>query len=260
MTVLLIAATLALWGAAPAIASAGVDSPEASQVDDGGEPSCEDDGLELFNDNNQSQPEINVTWDDDAKGFCVESSKEISNVWVEFCSGTKHKHDNLDGKVYDHREDEEITRIWVKSGNNGQEDNQPPGAGEEFTNPHVECEPGDECSGPEDLEGEALETEANRLNWSSVEDAHAYHVYRAVENGSFQRIATLNATQYVDANVTVDITYHYFVTASIGQTETEGCVKIEVIAIPTFPSVFTAAAASLGGLALYGTYRYRSDD
>lgn len=203
--------------------------------------------------------EIDVEWHDDGMGFDVTSTKDISNIWVEYCPGDKHKHDNLNSKEYTHEENKEISRIWVKSGNNGQPDNQPPGAGEEFVNQNADCDPGgDECMGPDDLEAEAIGTTI-RLNWTSVDDAEHYEVYRSHEGEAFERVENTTDTEFVDSDVEPGETYTYFVTATIDGMETDWCEEVEVTAIPSFPTMFATAAAVVGGLGVYGTYRYRSE-
>lgn len=83
---------------------------------------------------------ITVEFHDDDMGFNVTSTKDISNVIVELCDGTLHKHDDLDGLYFNHTEDQEIVSVYVKSGNNGIEGNDPPGAGERFLNEGVDCD------------------------------------------------------------------------------------------------------------------------
>lgn len=78
--------------------------------------------------------DVNVVFDADDMGFNATSTKDISNIIVEDCEGDTHKHDDLDGLYFVHREDFVIAAVYVKSGNNGIEGNQPPGAGERFVN------------------------------------------------------------------------------------------------------------------------------
>ena len=77
---------------------------------------------------------ISVVFSADDLGFNVTSSKDISNVIVEFCDGSRHKHDGLDGHTFDHTENQSVAAVFVKSGNNGIAGNDPPGAGERFEN------------------------------------------------------------------------------------------------------------------------------
>lgn len=88
----------------------------------------------------QSPPAvITVDFADDDMGFNVTSSKDISNVIVVLCDGSQHKHDGLDGHYFNHTEDQEVTGVYVKSGNNGIAGNDPPGAGQFFPNEGVDC-------------------------------------------------------------------------------------------------------------------------
>ena len=82
---------------------------------------------------------ISVRFADDDMGFNVTSSKDISNVIVVLCDGSQHKHDDLTGHFFNHTEDQEVTGVYVKSGNNGIEGNDPPGAGQFFPNEGVDC-------------------------------------------------------------------------------------------------------------------------
>ena len=77
---------------------------------------------------------ITVVFDADDMGFNATSTKDISNVIVEDCEGETHKHDDLDGLFFEHREDFVIAAVYVKSGSNGIAGNDPPGAGERFVN------------------------------------------------------------------------------------------------------------------------------
>lgn len=83
---------------------------------------------------------ITVDFHEDDMGFNVTSTKDISNVIVELCDGTLHKHDDLEGLTFNHTEDQKVVSVYVKSGNNGIEGNDPPGAGERFFNDGVDCD------------------------------------------------------------------------------------------------------------------------
>lgn len=83
---------------------------------------------------------IHVTFQDNNR-FTVTSDKEISNVIVELCDGTMHKHEPIDEPSYHHQEDQGVIGVWVKAGNNHNEDeNAPSGAGERFDNDDVDCD------------------------------------------------------------------------------------------------------------------------
>lgn len=241
--IFLLAGVLSLAGAAPALAQGGGG-------DSGGDA------------------EIDVEWHADNKGFNVTSSKEISNVIVELCprgdQRQAHKHQGgFDGKNWTHREDEVIKAIWVKSGDN-HDPTQPqppepfnnPGAGEYFENPDAVCEP-QPCEGPENIDA-FPEHEANAVNWSTVEDADNYTLYRSHEGGPFEEIAVTEDTQFTDENVTVGDSYTYRVTATIDNEETAYCDQATVTAIPDLGTVFAVGMASLTGIAGYATYRRRS--
>lgn len=82
---------------------------------------------------------ITVDFSEDDMGFNVTSTKDISNVIVVLCDESQHKHDDLDGLYFNHTEEQKVTGVYVKSGNNGIEGNDPPGAGEFFANEGVSC-------------------------------------------------------------------------------------------------------------------------
>lgn len=242
---LLLAGLLALTGAAPALAQ------------DGG--------------GGGGDADIDVEWHEDNMGFNVSSDKEISNVIVELCpkgdQRQAHKHEDVfkreDLKEWTHRENETVIAIWVKSGNNhdptGPQPPAPfnnPGAGEYFENPDAECRP-QPCDGPENIEA-TPEREANAVNWSSVEDADNYTLYRSEGGASFEEIAVTEATSFLDENVTVGESYTYRVTATIDNEETAFCDQATVVAIPDLGTIFAVSMASLTGLAGYATYRRRS--
>jgi hypothetical protein len=103
--------------------------------------------------------EITVDFADDDMGFNVTSSKDISNIWVVLCDGSEHKHDDLDGLYFNHTEDQEVTGVYVKSGNNGIEGNDPPGAGEFFANEGVDCSETTTSTSDTDTETSGSETD-----------------------------------------------------------------------------------------------------
>lgn len=84
--------------------------------------------------------DITVVFTADGLGFTATSTKDLSNIIVELCDGSIHKHDGLNGTSFVHTEASAIAGVWVKSGNNGIGGDAPPGAGERFDNP-VSCEP-----------------------------------------------------------------------------------------------------------------------
>ena len=125
---------------------------------------------------------ITVDFADDDMGFNVTSSKDISNIWVVLCDDSQHKHDDLDGLFFNHTEDQEIVGVYVKSGDNGIEGNDPPGAGEYFANEGVDCgetstsgsDTDTETSGSDtDTETSGSETQTETGNEDNVTLCHA---------------------------------------------------------------------------------------
>lgn len=246
---ILLATVLALTGASTALAQGGGGGPGDGQ---------------------DSAAEIDVEWHEDNMGFNVTSSKEISNVIVEYCprddQRQAHKHEKVfqtsNLKEWEHRENETITDIWVKSGNNHDPtQKQPPapfdnpGAGEHFENPNADCDE-QPCEGPDEIMAFTQGTSI-LLNWTAVADADNYTLYRSESGGSFEQIAVEEDTEFRDDNVTPEETYTYRVTATIEGEETAYCDQAIATAIPDLGTVFAASMAGLTGLAAYATYRRR---
>ena len=79
---------------------------------------------------NNSEPQIGVTFMDQ---IFVTSTKDLSNVVVEYSDGTVYKYDNLnDGTDGTFGNGKDIVRCWIKSGRNDSGDG--PGYGELFDN------------------------------------------------------------------------------------------------------------------------------
>lgn len=105
--------------------TSGVDADESVRVN-GKEPK------------DTSQPQIYVTFEGIDEVF-IESSKDLSNVVLEFADGTEYKFDGLTGLTgtfsgVGENEGKEIVGVWVKSGSN--ESGDGPGYGERFDNPN----------------------------------------------------------------------------------------------------------------------------
>lgn len=82
---------------------------------------------------NASKPQITVTFKD--REIYVESTKDLSNVVLEFDNGYHYKYDNLSGRTKSFRgpgsyNGRKIVGCWVKSGRNASGDG--PGYGERF--------------------------------------------------------------------------------------------------------------------------------
>jgi len=84
---------------------------------------------------------ITVVFTPDDMGFEATSTKDLSNIIVEYCDLENHKHE-FSGSitVYNHTETQVILGVWVKSGNNGIPGGIPSGAGERFDNAGVDCD------------------------------------------------------------------------------------------------------------------------
>lgn len=212
--------------------------------------------------------EITVEWHEDGMGFNVTSSKDISNIIVTDCLDlATHKHEYGDNNTtINHTEVFEIKAIWVKSGNNHNESGpQPPapfdnpGAGEYFENPNVTCEGQQNgetrCDGPADVTAIPQSDGSIKVNWTAVENASQYNVYRAEGGGDFSLLTTTdgNTTMHTDQTTEVGKTYHYRVTAIVDQQETQHCDTASATAIPVFPTIVAGALAASVGIAAYAT-------
>ncbi|MDL2260856.1 fibronectin type III domain-containing protein [Methanimicrococcus sp. OttesenSCG-928-J09] len=68
------------------------------------------------------------------------------------------------------------------------------------------------------LTAEALNTREIELRWTSVEDATHYQLYKSPsEFGPFSIITEIEGTDYIDAGLTPDTEYYYYVIAWVGQ-------------------------------------------
>lgn len=93
------------------------------------------------------------------------------------------------------------------------------------------------------------------LEWAGVPDATQYVVYRALEGGDFEILATTTDTSYTDTDVEVGVTYEYYVTAVVGGIESENCEIVEATAIPFFTAPLLGALALAGSLAAFVVLR-----
>lgn len=110
---------------------------------------------------------------------------------------------------------------------------------------------------PEDVHAEAHANENVELNWTDAEEDQTYRIYRAVEDGAFQRVDETETSTFTDVDTEADVTYRYRVTA-VGETgEASGCPTVEVTAIPFLPDTGLAALAALGGIGALATVRGR---
>jgi hypothetical protein len=87
-----------------------------------------------------TMPQIYVTYRADRKSVYITSTKDLSNVVLEFCDGIHYKFDGLTGKTgtfagIGSNSGKTIKTVWVKSGSNFSNDG--PGYGERFNNPTV---------------------------------------------------------------------------------------------------------------------------
>ena len=106
----------------------------------------------------------------------------------------------------------------------------------------------------------ADETDGNAtvtLTWSPAAGAEAYVVYRATNDTDFDAIGVTDELTFVDDSVVLHVTYEYYVTAVIGNVESENCEIVEATAIPFFPSWGVGALAVLGSVGAFAMLRRR---
>lgn len=139
--------------------------------------------LEGSDPSHNSKPKIYVTFN--GTSIYVESSKDLSNVVLEFSNGQRYKFDDLSGHTgtfegVGSNEGLFITNAWIKSGTNHSGDG--PGYGESFANPQEE--------GSYDLQVEEFrfdDTNANVIaafNLNDVEYPYPYGSWNDVINYS----------------------------------------------------------------------------
>lgn len=95
------------------------------------------------------------------------------------------------------------------------------------------------------------------LEWTAAASAGGYMVYRASEGGDFEAIANVSAstTTYVDTDTVAGTTYEYYVTALVGNVESEACAVVKVTAVPFFPSAIAGALVLVAGVGAYAALR-----
>ena len=115
---------------------------------------------------------------------------------------------------------------------------------------HLPCPPG--------LTAVALDDAGVDLNWTAVEGALGYNVYRAVGEGDFEFLVSLEETAFTDRDVQGGVVYSYYVTATTGDEESIGCMAVTVTAIPFFGAPVLIGLAAVGGVAAYALFRRRA--
>jgi hypothetical protein len=98
---------------------------------------------------------VTVVFDEDGLGYNVTSTKDLSNIVVDFCVGDNWTYDDLTGLDFAGSENRTVAGLWVKSGNNGDDNDTsaPAGAGVYVANADADCAPDDPtCEGLDDCE------------------------------------------------------------------------------------------------------------
>lgn len=119
-------------------------------------------------------------------------------------------------------------------------------------------------SPPENLICSAKDS-GNFLDWDEDVNATGYRVYRAVGDDPFTLIGETTDTQFLDTNVTAEVTYKYRVTSisvvpidgqepQVQESEPSEC---EVTAVPFFAGIALISVAVLGSVTAYVVLRRR---
>lgn len=100
----------------------------------------------------------------------------------------------------------------------------------------------------------------NDLEWTSVDGAESYQIYRQTAGGGFVELALVDGdtTTFEDTDVEQGDSYRYQVTAIVDGEESKVCNTAAVTAVPVFSSAIALASASVLGLAGYAVVRRRS--
>ena len=86
-------------------------------------------------------------------------------------------------------------------------------------------------------------TSGIKVAWDASAGAEVYHVWRALGNGSFQKIATTSDLSYVDKTAVAGKTYHYAIKAQAGSGYSEWGEASKIVRLTT-PAVTAKAYAS----------------
>lgn len=116
----------------------------------------------------------------------------------------------------------------------------------------------DECAPcPDDLSVTANDDGSVTLEWEDVDEAEGYNVYRAAGDGPFVFLDDTTDTTYTDSTTANGVTYHYRVTSTNGDFESEDCDDVTVTAVPFFPGLAVGALALVGSVGAYAALRRR---
>lgn len=100
----------------------------------------------------------------------------------------------------------------------------------------------------------------NNLDWTAVDGADAYQIYRGTQGSGFEELALQDAssTTYNDTDVEQGDTYRYQVTAIVDGEESQVCNTAVVTAVPVFSNAIVLGSAALLAVAGYAVVRRRS--
>lgn len=111
---------------------------------------------------------------------------------------------------------------------------------------------------PPNLLAASLAADQVVLNWTAVANATGYLVYRATGEADFELVGSVTGTTFLDEDVEGGVTYEYYVTAVIGNLESEDCDIVTVTTIPFFPGMAVGALALVGGVGAFWMLRRKA--
>lgn len=106
------------------------------------------------------------------------------------------------------------------------------------------------------VEAHAREGGVIEVTWNASEDADAYRVYRAGDDGELAHVATVEDTRFVDDQTAASVVYAYRVTTT-PEADPAACSAVATTAIPTFPAAIALGVAALGGAGAVVSVRRR---
>lgn len=129
----------------------------------------------------------------------------------------------------------------------------------QFNLSHGPCDDVERVPCP-DLSVTAEAGPANQLNWTAVDDADNYTVYRSTDGENFTILAAVDGGNltYEDTDVEQGQTYQYKVTALVDGRGSQDCNAVEVTSIPVFSTALAAAAAGALGIGGYALIQRRT--
>jgi putative cell wall-binding protein len=153
----------------------------------------------------ESDSEISLEWDevDDTDEYYIYRSEDFFNTddfeKIDTTEDTEYTDNDLDAdtKYY----------YMVKAHNDN--------ATSDYSN-KAYATTDEELDAPDDLQATAESNKEISLEWDEVDNADEYHIYRSensTDNDDFDRIATIDDTEYTDSDLNANTKYYYMLKA-----------------------------------------------